>query len=93
MAEEGVVLRYYVPFRDEKNCYQVFHHLSKQTGRARSPGCRKHEQNKFEPYGDLVDQTFFQFNENSIANQNSHSQVENDEKPGSGYVRFMVQKT
>ena len=34
---------------------------------------------KFEPYGDLVDQYFSQFNENSINNQDSHSQIENDE--------------
>ena len=34
---------------------------------------------KFEPYGDLVDQTFSQFNENSITNQDTLSQIENDE--------------
>ena len=33
---------------------------------------------KFEPYGDLVDQVFSQFNENSINNQDPHSQTEND---------------
>ena len=40
---------------------------------------------KFEPYGDLVDQAFSQFNENSINNQDSHSQIENDETPGAEY--------
>ena len=34
---------------------------------------------KFEPYGDLVDQTFSQFNEKSITNQDTDSQIENDE--------------
>ena len=36
---------------------------------------------KFEPYGDLVDQFFSQFNENLINNQDPHSQIENDEIP------------
>ena len=30
---------------------------------------------KFEPYGDLADQAFSQFNEKSITNQDPHSQV------------------
>ena len=30
----------------KKNCYQVFHHCTKQTARVRSPGCYKYEQNK-----------------------------------------------
>ena len=33
---------------------------------------------KFEPYCDLVDQAFSQFNENLINNQDPHSQIEND---------------
>ena len=37
---------------------------------------------KFEPYRDLVDQNFSQFNEN---NQGSYSQFENDEAPGAEY--------
>ena len=37
---------------------------------------------KFEPYRDLVDQDFSQFNEN---NQGSYSQFENDEVPGAEY--------
>ena len=37
---------------------------------------------KFEPYGDLVDPSFSQFNDNSITNRELLSQVENDETPG-----------
>ena len=40
---------------------------------------------KFEPYGDLVDQAFSQFNVNYIKNQDSHSQIENDETTGAEY--------
>ena len=41
---------------------------------------------KLEPYGDLVDQAFSQFNKNSITNQDPHNQVENDETPGAKYL-------
>ena len=40
----------------------------------------------FEPSGDLVDQTFSQFNGNYIKNQDSNSQIENDETPGAKYT-------
>ena len=40
---------------------------------------------KFEPYGDLVDQVFSKFNENSISNQNPCSQTENDVTSGAEY--------
>ena len=40
---------------------------------------------EFEPYDDLVDQVFLQFNANSINNQETHSQIENDETPGAEY--------
>ena len=40
---------------------------------------------KFEPYGDLVDQVFSKFNENSISNQDPYSQTENDETSGAEY--------
>ena len=40
---------------------------------------------KFEPYGDLVDLAFSQFNENSINNQDPHSQIENDGTTGAEY--------
>ena len=55
--------------------------VSKKPARTRSPGYCEQEQNKFEPYGDLVDQTFSQFNENSINYQDPDSQIENDETP------------
>ena len=48
---------------------------------------------KFEPYGDLVDQVFSKFNENSISNQNPYSQTENDETSGAEYPHGMIQKT
>ena len=41
---------------------------------------------KFEPYGDLVDPSFSQFNDNSITNREPLSQVENDETPGAEYL-------
>ena len=41
---------------------------------------------KFEPYSGLVDQAFSQFNENSINNQDPHSQIENDETPEAEYL-------
>ena len=46
-----------------------------------------------EPCGDLVDQAFSQFNENSFNNQDPHSQVENDETPVAEYLNenFMPQ--
>ena len=40
---------------------------------------------KLEPYGDLGDQAFSQFNENSINNQDPHSQIENEETPDAEY--------
>ena len=35
---------------------------------------------KFDPYHDLVDQTFLQFNDNLINNQDPQNQIENKEK-------------
>ena len=35
---------------------------------------------KFDPYDDLVDQTFWQFNDNLINNQDPQNQIENKEK-------------
>ena len=40
---------------------------------------------KFGPYGDLVGQAFSEFNENSIKNQDPHSQIENYETPRAEY--------
>ena len=36
---------------------------------------------KYEPCDNLVDQAFFQFNENLINNQDPHSHIENDKTP------------
>ena len=41
---------------------------------------------KFEPYVDLVDQDFFQFNETLINNQDPRSQTENHKTPGAEYL-------
>ena len=38
------------------------------------------------PYGDLPDQSFSQFKENSINNQDPYSQTENDETPEAEYL-------
>ena len=46
---------------------------------------------KFEPYRDLVDQNFSQFNENSINNQDLHSQTGNDEIPEQNIPMKMIQ--
>ena len=40
---------------------------------------------KSQPCGDLVEQSFLQFNENMINNQDSHSEIENYETPGTEY--------
>ena len=39
----------------------------------------------FDPYGDLVDQTYSKFNETLINNQGTHKQIENDETPQAEY--------
>ena len=40
---------------------------------------------KFEPYGDITDQDFFQLNENSIKIWYPHSQIKSDETPMAEY--------
>lgn len=47
---------------------------------------------KFEPYGDLVDQAFYQFNENSFNNQDLHNQIESYETQQNIEIK-MIQKT
>ena len=42
---------------------------------------------KFDPYDDLVDQTFWQFNDNLINNQDPQNQIENKEKLGAKYPK------
>ena len=53
---------YFIRSEMKKNCFQVFHRFIK-TVRAISPGSCKLNKIKFEPYGDLVDPAFSQFNE------------------------------
>ena len=36
---------------------------------------------KFDPYGDLVDQAFYQFSENSVNKHDPHIHIEKDEVP------------
>ena len=40
---------------------------------------------KFEPYNDIVDQEFCQFNENWIKSQDRHSQIQTNETPEAKY--------
>ena len=51
--------------------------------------------NKIEvdPYEDLIDQSFSQFNENLIKNQDPQSQIENGETPEVEYPHEYAQKT
>ena len=41
---------------------------------------------KFEPYNDIVDQEFSQFNENSIKSQDRHRQIQTNETPEAKYL-------
>ena len=68
------MLLLFQPFRDEKELLLGFTTIvSKQTSRARSPVNIK---------SDLVDQAYSKFNETLINNQDSHSQIKNDETAG-----------
>ena len=72
----------------KKNCNQVFPPYQVYQNKLREQGVQASvnmNKIKFEPYHDLVDQIFSQFKENSITNQDSHSQIENDEPPGAKY--------
>lgn len=66
--------------------------VSKRTASGSTRGCSKHEKINFERHG-LVDYVFSQFNKNLINNQVSHSQMENDETPGTEYPNKRTQKT
>ena len=72
----------FLPFRDEKQllsgCLPLYQNKLQEQGVQDVANSNKI---KFEPYGDLVDQVFSQFNENSINNQNPHTQTENYETP------------
>ena len=66
------------PFRDEKELLLGFTTIvSKQTSRARSP-----ERSPVNIKSDLVYQAYSKFNETLINNQDSHSQIKNDETAG-----------
>ena len=76
----------FYPFRDEKELLSGFPPLYQdklqEEGVEDAVNINK---TKFEPYGDLVDQAFSQFNENLINNQDPHIQIENDGTPGPEY--------
>ena len=80
------VMLLFFPFRDEKQllsgCPPLYQNKLQEQGVQDFVNRNKI---KFEPYGDLVDQAFSQFNENSINNQDPHSQIENDETPEAEY--------
>ena len=76
----------FFPFRDEKQllsgCPPLYQNKLQEQGVQDVVNKNKI---KFEPYGDLLHQAFSQVNENSINNQDPHSQIQNDEKPGAEY--------
>ena len=80
------MLLLFYPFRDEKEmllCFPPLHQNKlRQQGDQAVVNMKKI---KFEPYGDLIDQAFSQFTENSIINQDPFSQVENDKTSGAEY--------
>ena len=77
----------FFPFRDEKQllsgCPPLYQNKLQEQGVQDFVNRNKI---KFEPYGDLVDQAFSQFNENSINNQDPNSPIENDETPEAEYA-------
>ena len=80
------VMPFFSPFRDEKQllsgCPPLYQNKPQEQGVQDVVNSNKI---KFKPYRDLVDQIFSQFNENSINNQDSHSQIENYETPETEY--------
>ena len=80
------MLLLFYPFRDEKGMLLCFPPLHKNKLRQQGDqAVANMKKIKFEPYGDLIDQAFSQFTENSIINQEPFSQVENDETSGAEY--------
>ena len=75
------------PFRDEKQllsgCPASYQNKLQELG---AQDVVNRNKVKFESYGDLVDQVFSQCNENSINNEDPHSQIENDETPEAEYT-------
>ena len=67
----------FFPFRDEKKLISSYPSIYQN--KLQDQGVQdfvNRNKIKFEPYSDLVDQAFSQFNENSINNQDPHSQIE-----------------
>ena len=80
------VMPFFFSFRDEKQllsgCPLLYQNKPQEQG---VQDVVNNNKIKFKPYRDLVDQIFSQFNENSINNQDSHSQIENYETPETEY--------
>ena len=76
----------------KNSCYQVVHHYNKLQEKG-VPDVANRNEIKLVPYGDLPDQSFSQFKENSINNQDPHSQTENDETPEVEIPMKMIQKS
>ena len=71
------VMLLFFPFRDEKQLLSSYPLIYQN--KLQDQGVQdfvNRNKIKFEPYNDLVDQAFSQFNENSINNQDPHSQIE-----------------
>ena len=83
-AHDDLLLFY--PFRDEKDLLSGFPPMyQNKLQEEQVQNVININKIKFEPYGDLVDQVFVQFNENLINNQDPYSQIENNETPGAEY--------
>ena len=69
-----------------QNCYNVFHQRNKTICKEEGvQDVANLNKTKFEAYGSLVDQVFWQFNENLINNQDQQSQIKNNETLGAEY--------
>ena len=69
------VMLLFLPFRDEK---ELLSGCPNKLQEQRVQDVVNKNKIKFLPYNDLGDYTFSQFNENSINNQDPHSQIDND---------------
>ena len=76
----------FFPFRDEKQFLSggspLYQNKLHEQG---IQGVINRTKIKFEPYGDLVNQAFSEFNENSINNHDPHNETENDESQEAEY--------
>ena len=80
------VLLLFYPFRDEKELLSglppLYQNKLQEQGAQDIVNINKI---KFEPYCDLVDEVNSRLSETLINNQDTHSQIENDEIPGAEY--------